>query len=138
MTCNQAEKLLSAYCDGELSVDVTASINVHLAGCVSCARAYGELRVLRFRIKAEPPMPASADFYERLMRRIDHARANHHPMVMRIAAVASLAAALAAGVIIAATLKLPSMSPTERYLTSSLTEHELISIAGSTYTAAYK
>jgi anti-sigma factor RsiW len=48
MTCDAAQELFSELIDGELSDDVRARVEAHVAGCEGCAR---ELRALRRTVR---------------------------------------------------------------------------------------
>ncbi len=60
MDCQQVQKLLSAYCDDELSVDMRSSVAAHLQSCSHCGAELGVFQSLSGMAKGlddpEPPM----------------------------------------------------------------------------------
>lgn len=59
MNCTKAQKLLSAYHDGELSAEVRASLDEHLQGCSPCAAELAAFRKLSAVVReaADPAPP---------------------------------------------------------------------------------
>ena len=59
MDCQQVQKLLSAYYDGELSVDMRSSVAEHVQSCSDCGRELGVFQSLSGMAKGlddpEPP-----------------------------------------------------------------------------------
>ena len=81
MDCEIARQKLFGRLDCEIDAEKNespqarlyggAELEEHLAGCASCRREYRLLLLPRAVAAAEPPVTASAWFYQRLCRRID-------------------------------------------------------------------
>ena len=81
MDCEIARQQLFGRLDYEIDVETNeassphfyanAELEKHLAECVSCRRGYRLLSFPRAVAAVEPPVTASAWFYQRLCRRID-------------------------------------------------------------------
>ena len=52
MNCKQAKEQLTAYLDGEVTIQQRAAIEVHLAGCQDCAAEREALAALRADLSA--------------------------------------------------------------------------------------
>jgi predicted anti-sigma-YlaC factor YlaD len=67
--CTTAREAMSARLDGELSAVMDEALDLHLAGCSSCARAATGLADLtrRSRLRAAPEMP---DLSDAVVRRV--------------------------------------------------------------------
>ena len=52
VSCQERRDLLHGYLDGELDLAATLEIERHLQSCQSCARAYGNQRILRSAIRS--------------------------------------------------------------------------------------
>ncbi len=60
MTCDQTHEHLGPYIDGELDADLTAALESHLTGCVSCRAEADALRELVSSFSPDAPeVPAS-------------------------------------------------------------------------------
>jgi predicted anti-sigma-YlaC factor YlaD len=60
MTCKQANLLIAAYADGEVSAAESAAIRSHLHDCEACHQSHRELMIVRSVMKLEPkavPIP---------------------------------------------------------------------------------
>lgn len=70
MTCARAERLLSAWIDGELSPPGAGALSAHLAACPGCSRRAEELRevgrLLAELPRLEPPEPVAGRVRDRL------------------------------------------------------------------------
>lgn len=59
MECSGFEELLSAYADGEVSLEERGALAAHLRGCLDCRRELELLRTMKTAVKeaASPPIP---------------------------------------------------------------------------------
>jgi anti-sigma factor (TIGR02949 family) len=55
MNCEEADRFLDAYLDGELEPDKRAELEQHLAGCAECKQKLDRLRQLREYFAADAP-----------------------------------------------------------------------------------
>ena len=74
MNCTETERWLNDYVDGEVSEETRRSVEEHLGTCLSCHRAFNELRSLLERARRLPTEAAlevlmAADGLEPLLGR---------------------------------------------------------------------
>jgi anti-sigma factor RsiW len=55
MNCNEANRVLGAYADGELDAGSAAAVARHIMHCAHCGRDYLQLKNLRYRLRREVP-----------------------------------------------------------------------------------
>lgn len=71
MGCEDRQELLSAYLDGELTVEEKRGLVDHLNGCGTCREILGGLRSVKASLKAlKAPEAPSAHLWSRLNREI--------------------------------------------------------------------
>lgn len=70
MTCKQAQSLVDAYLDQELSVADTARMDAHLASCEECRFELNEARVMKMLLNDAPEVEIPVGFEERLVQRV--------------------------------------------------------------------
>ena len=111
MRCHSCRDNLSAFLDGELSVEVTARVEEHLEGCDSCRRELEALRGIDTALDALGDLEPVSDFTERVLRRIAaegegekavrvHAPARGRRVTWKMAASLAAAACIAAAVLV--------------------------------------
>lgn len=75
MTCEEADRFLDAYLDGELEPDKRAELEQHLAGCPECKQKLDRLRQLReFFVATAPHYPAPPELKGKVLARLEVAR----------------------------------------------------------------
>jgi anti-sigma factor RsiW len=70
MTCKQAQPLIDAYLDQELSVADSARMDAHLAVCDACRLEVNEARVMKRLLSNAPDVEIPVGFEERLVQRV--------------------------------------------------------------------
>lgn len=70
MNCKNAQSLLSAYLDDELSGREMLDIREHLYGCESCSSELQSIEVVKRMLGGAPVPEPSVDFEERLVSRV--------------------------------------------------------------------
>ena len=75
MSCEEADRFLDAYLDGELEPDKRAELEQHLAGCPECKQKLDRLRQLReFFAASAPHYPAPPELKGKVLARLEVAR----------------------------------------------------------------
>jgi anti-sigma factor (TIGR02949 family) len=75
MTCEEADRFLDAYLDGELEPDKRAELEQHLADCPECKQQLNRLRQLRELFTANAPhYPAPPALKGKVLARLEVAR----------------------------------------------------------------
>jgi anti-sigma factor RsiW len=101
MKCKQAESLLSAHGDAELTGQLQGALSEHLSGCPACSKQLAELRSDRELLLAVPPPAPVAFMATRVMAEIraGHARRRRFALNRALGTiVAALVIAVSAGV----------------------------------------
>ncbi len=70
MPCHSWQTRMSAYVDGELSVEGTLALRAHLEMCPDCHCVALEERQFRFLLRRQPVESASADLRARILSRV--------------------------------------------------------------------
>jgi mycothiol system anti-sigma-R factor len=70
MICHAWQTRMSAYVDGELSVEGTLALRAHLATCPNCQCAALEERQFRILLRRQLVEPAPADLRARILNRV--------------------------------------------------------------------
>lgn len=91
MTCIEAEPLLNAYLDSELTATECAGVMRHMEHCAVCTRHYESLAALRHEIASSSLRFDTPESLRRKLRR---------PPAMRYVIAAAIAATLAVGAIV--------------------------------------
>ena len=83
MDCNEFEKLLDDYLDGELPPAKRAAFEKHASHCPRCSRIRDESLTLRHRLRAElsPEEPDGADAYIHFKRNLEVGRYGRQPKI---------------------------------------------------------
>jgi mycothiol system anti-sigma-R factor len=68
MPCHESQRRVSAYVDGELSVEGTLALRAHLNTCTECRRAALEERQFRALLRRQPFESAPTDLRARILR----------------------------------------------------------------------
>ena len=75
MTCDEADRFLDAYLDGELEPGKRAELEQHLAGCAECQKKLAGLRQLGEFFRADAPhYPAPPELKAKVLARLEVAR----------------------------------------------------------------
>jgi anti-sigma factor (TIGR02949 family) len=75
MNCDDADRFLDAYLDGELEPAKKAELEQHLAGCPECEQKLAHLRRLRDFVAANAPhYPAPPELKAKVLARLEVAR----------------------------------------------------------------
>jgi anti-sigma factor (TIGR02949 family) len=75
MNCDEADRFLDAYLDGELEPAKKAELEQHLAGCPECQRKLDQLRRLREFVAVNAPhYPAPPELKGKVLARLEVAR----------------------------------------------------------------
>jgi anti-sigma factor (TIGR02949 family) len=75
MNCDEADRFLDAYLDGELEPDKRAELEQHLAGCPECKQKLDQLRQLReFFTASAPHYPAPPELKGKVVARLEVTR----------------------------------------------------------------
>ncbi len=70
MKCKNMDELLSAYANGELTVEQLATADTHLAGCKDCREKLAGYRDVRRRLETLRGVPSAPDITTAMMSRI--------------------------------------------------------------------
>ncbi len=70
MNCEKYQEMISAFIDGELSVEEELNLHDHLAGCDSCRQLAYDIRQLRDVISAEDQTKMPAPIEKKILTRI--------------------------------------------------------------------
>jgi anti-sigma factor (TIGR02949 family) len=75
MNCDETDRFLDAYLDGELEPDKRAELEQHLAGCPECKQKLDRLRQLReFFTASTPHYPAPPELKAKVLARLEVTR----------------------------------------------------------------
>jgi anti-sigma factor (TIGR02949 family) len=75
MNCDEADRFLDAYLDGELEPDRRVELEQHLAGCHECKQKLDRLRQLReFLTASAPHYPAPPELKGKVLARLEVTR----------------------------------------------------------------
>ena len=94
MYCHEISEELSAYIDGELTVDRKTEIEVHLIKCSSCQETLELLRATSGAFQSLSPRQVSSDFSEKIQAGIDVSKPRSLFTWQTIAVPVALAASL--------------------------------------------
>jgi len=84
MNCEEADRFLDAYLDGELEPDKRAELEQHLAGCPECKEKLERLRQLREFFSANAPhYPAPPELKAKVLARLEVARRSNFIALVR-------------------------------------------------------
>ena len=84
MNCEEADRFLDAYLDGELEPDKRAELEQHLAGCPECREKLERLRQLREFFTANAPhYPAPPELKAKVLARLEVARRSNFIALVR-------------------------------------------------------
>ena len=84
MNCEEADRFLDAYLDGELEPDKRAELEQHLAGCPECKEKLERLRQLREFFSANAPhYPAPPELKAKVLARLEVARRSNFTALVR-------------------------------------------------------
>lgn len=86
MTCEEVERLIEAYADGELPLDAALSFEEHIQQCAPCRARLGEIHALKRELQAAPYFRAPESMTKRL--RGVRPRANRWPWLLAAASLA--------------------------------------------------
>ena len=118
MSC-ELETELTAYLDGELAPEKTATVRAHLAGCAACRSTETLLRGTLLALEALPAFEPSAGLRRTVLNRLDglpRPLGERLRMVLRPGVLLPSAAALVSAGVVAGLLASPSVRrglPTE-------------------------
>jgi len=131
MTCREVRQRLSAFADGELSVDRAEAAAAHIKSCVICGHDWAEMRRLHTQLTAVQAPQLSPNFTARVMARL-RADTRPAPAKRRLATTFAyaliIAAALAIGFLLEFPLRPPAASPKEFDLVSLWTESRTLNL----------
>jgi hypothetical protein len=105
MNCTDFNNLLDDYCDGELSSELKARCDAHLANCQECATTLNDQENLLADLKAMPVVGPSEGFVERVLhtavaQNAEHQNKTHHRRGFMVGFTSAVAAALAIWVVV--------------------------------------
>jgi HEAT repeat protein len=111
MSCEENRYRISLLIDGELEEAAAAALRRHIDGCAECARYLTELRAGIKALELAPRVSVSPSFHRRLESRLRRGDSGAYspPIMVRMWARRAVAAAIAAGVLIAIVLILSSL-----------------------------
>ena len=114
MTCETIQPLLSEFADERLDVGTAWELQVHLAGCESCAKISRDIRAMRSLLQTLPTREPSAQFDTRLAQRLamtrrPERRVNWQDRWLRPALALGAAAAAVGGFLLLAPQSGPSV-----------------------------
>jgi hypothetical protein len=66
MSCYRVRHTLAAFCDGDVSLEQSREVRLHLAGCPSCASLYRQFARARAALRALPVLTPPGDLLTRL------------------------------------------------------------------------
>jgi anti-sigma factor RsiW len=112
MNCKQAKLLLVARADGTLDAGQERAVDVHVAGCDSCARELALLRRETALLRGDPTPPAPAGLAARVMAEVEAGPARAGRM-HRGALAALVAVGLLIGVYIGSVIWRPGPGPAQ-------------------------
>ena len=78
MTCNELNKMMDDYLDGELPQAQREAFERHLNDCAGCRSQLSQEQAFRAELKAMPVPAPSADFAERVLRQAVERNVGHH------------------------------------------------------------
>lgn len=110
MTCQTVQEQLGAYLDGELPPDQASQVRQHVEACADCASQLERLRELIERLPWAGESKAPENLWSSIEHRLDRSAANRTRRMLRhwlrrpVAAAASIALLIAAGVFVTAWL----------------------------------
>jgi hypothetical protein len=82
--CTEMEQELSAYLEGVISPEERKRIDDHLAGCVQCTRALGDLKKTRELLQNLPEVEAPPWFTQKVMARVRAEAKSQRSMFQRL------------------------------------------------------
>jgi anti-sigma factor (TIGR02949 family) len=84
MNCDEADRFLDAYLDGELEPDKRAELEEHLASCSECKQKLDRLRQLReFFTASAPHYPAPPELKGKVLARLEVVRRSNLIVLVR-------------------------------------------------------
>jgi anti-sigma factor RsiW len=95
LNCQETQKLIHGYVDGELELTKSLEIGEHLEDCPACAQAHAQLEALRTAIKEQARyFPPPQSLHSRVRASVRHAgKVGPHEVALRLWPVFSVAAA---------------------------------------------